>query len=48
LNQRLDQAPIDTNADCSVARVGFEATWNRCNLVRCVGNIVAVLALSLG
>ncbi|RAE66982.1 DUF1772 domain-containing protein, partial [Burkholderia multivorans] len=48
LNQRLDQAPIDTNADCSVARVGFEATWKRLNLVRCVGNIVAVLALSLG
>lgn len=47
LNTRLDRATIESNADCSAARVGFEATWNRWNLIRCVSSIVAVLGFAL-
>ncbi|GAA3846596.1 DUF1772 domain-containing protein [Brevibacterium ammoniilyticum] len=47
LNTRLVRATIDTNADCSAARVGFEARWNRWNLIRCVSSIVAVLGFAL-
>lgn len=47
LNTRLDRATIDTNADCSAARGGFEARWNRWNLIRTLASTIAVLGVAL-
>ncbi|WP_453985126.1 anthrone oxygenase family protein [Brevibacterium casei] len=47
LNTGLDRAPIDTNADCSAARAGFESAWNRWNLIRTLASTIAVLGFAL-
>lgn len=47
LNRRIDRALIETAADRAAARTGFEARWNRWNLIRCWGSVVAALGFAL-
>ena len=47
LNTRLVRARIETAADCAAARTGFEARWNRWNLIRCWASVVAALGFAL-
>ncbi len=47
LNTRLVRARIETAADCAGARTGFEARWNRWNLIRCWASVVAALGFAL-
>lgn len=47
LNHRLDAAPSATEAEKAAARIGFEARWNRWNLVRTLTSTAAFGCLTI-
>ncbi|WP_134325367.1 DUF1772 domain-containing protein [Cumulibacter soli] len=47
LNQGLDRADVDTDAQQHAARETFEARWNRWNLARTLTSALCILSLTM-